>query len=235
MFSVLSKMFSWLVQHRRLSHNPCVGVHRPDTPKSRDRVLSDHEIIKFWEAADAEPTVFAAPLKLLLLTGCRLNEVAGMQLSELNSDHSIWIIPGERTKNGRAHSVPLSQIAQTILQGALKREALNGLAFSTTNKSPVSGWSKIKRRLDHRMNTTDWRLHDLRRTAATGMADIGIQPHVIEAALNHISGSRAGVAGVYNRALYAAEKKAALECWAKHVESIIRGAANVVLFKRDRV
>ncbi|MCK1409547.1 site-specific integrase [Bradyrhizobium sp. 76] len=235
MFSVLSKMFRWLVQHRRLLQNPCVGVHRPDTPKSRDRVLSDPEIIVFWEAADAEPTVFAAPLKLLLLTGCRLNEVAGMQLSELNSDQSTWIIPGGRTKNGRAHSVPLSQFAQTILQGALEQRGSNELAFSTTNKSPVSGWSKVKRRLDHRMKVADWRLHDLRRTTATGMADIGIQPHIVEAALNHISGTKSGVAGVYNRALYAAEKKVALECWAKHVESIICGAANVVAFKRGRV
>jgi integrase len=232
MFSVLSKMFSWLVQQRRVPLNPCIGVHRPDTPKARDRVLSEEEVRNFWKAADAEPKVFAVPLKLLLLTGCRLNEVAGMRLSELSADQSMWIIPGNRTKNKRAHAVPLSRLAQTLVRSALQRRGPSDLVFSTTNISPVSGWSKVKARLDAQMDIPQWRLHDLRRTAATGMAEIGVPPHIIEATLNHISGAKSGVAGVYNRALYAAEKKAALERWSQHLEAVVRTSVNVVPLTR---
>jgi hypothetical protein len=104
MFSVLSKMFAWLMEKRRVKQNPCVGVARPDGPESRDRVLKDTELASFWKAASAERPEFAAPLKLLLLTGCRLNEVIGMSRSELNGE--TWTIPGSRTKNHREHMVP---------------------------------------------------------------------------------------------------------------------------------
>ncbi|MBR1296660.1 site-specific integrase [Bradyrhizobium sp. AUGA SZCCT0042] len=230
MLSCLSRMFRWLIQHRRISLNPCSGVHRPDTPKARDRVLTDAEIGKFWSAANAERTEFSAPLKLLLLTGCRLNEVAGMTWGELSDNCMTWNIPGGRTKNGRPHLVPLAPLAQEILAGVKETAAGQNYIFSTTDGiSPVSGWSKIKNRMDQRMKIPHWRLHDLRRTAATGMAEIGIAPHIVEAALNHISGAKAGVAGVYNRAQYAAEKKAALERWAQHVQGLACGEpSNVV-------
>ncbi|MDH6687739.1 integrase [Bradyrhizobium elkanii] len=236
MLSCLSRMFRWLVQHRRITHNPCTGVHRPDTPKARDRVLTDSEILKFWSAADAERPEFGAPLKLLLLTGCRLNEVAGMTSGELSDDCMTWNIPGARTKNGRPHLVPLAPRAQEILASAKETAAGRNYIFSTTDgMSPVSGWSKIKRRMDQRMEIPPWRLHDLRRTAATGMAEIGIAPHIVEAALNHISGAKAGVAGIYNRAQYAAEKKAALARWAQHVSGIVAGGAdNVVPLEKKR-
>ena len=99
MLSCLSKMFGWLVQHRRVSQNPCKDVHRPDASRARDRVLTESEIVKFWRAADAERKEFSALLKLLLLTGCRLNEVAGMTRAELSDDGATWNIPGARTKN----------------------------------------------------------------------------------------------------------------------------------------
>jgi integrase len=229
MFSCLSRMFGWLVQHRRVTLNPCAGVHRPEAPKARDRVLTDAEVVLFWNAASDERVEFSAPLKLLLLTGCRLNEVARMTWSEL-SDHSTWIIPGTRTKNGRPHLVALAPIAQEILASVGESVREQHYIFSTAGgTSPVSGWSKIKNRMDQRMNIPHWRLHDLRRTAATGMAEIGIAPHIVEAALNHVSGAKAGVAGVYNRAQYAAEKKAALARWAQHVLALVGGdSANVV-------
>jgi integrase len=108
-----------------------------------------------------------------------------------------------------------------------------GLVFTTTGRSPVSGWSKIKRRLDEAMKIPPWRLHDLRRTAATGMAEIGIAPHIVEAALNHVSGAKAGVAGTYNRAAYADEKRAALERWALHVQGLVsERPANVVKMRK---
>lgn len=230
MLSCLSKMFGWLVQHRRVSQNPCKDVHRPDASRARDRVLTDAEIVKFWRATDAERKAFSALLKLLLLTGCRLNEVAGMTRAELSDDGATWNIPGARTKNKRPHVVPLAPLARKMVGGGGE-----GFVFTTTGRSPVSGWSKTKRRLDEAMKIPSWRLHDLRRTAATGMAEIGIAPHIVEAALNHVSGAKAGVAGTYNRAAYAEEKRAALERWASHLEGIVSGRpANVVSLSRKR-
>lgn len=228
MLSCLSKMFSWLVQHRRVSQNPCKDVHRPEASAARDRVLTDAEIVKFWRATDAERKELSALLKLLLLTGCRLNEVAGMTRAELSDDGATWNIPGSRTKNKRPHVVPLAPLARKLVGTGSE-----GFVFTTTGRSPVSGWSKIKGRLDEAMKIPPWRLHDLRRTAATGMAEIGIGPHIVEAALNHISGAKAGVAGTYNRAAYAEEKRAALERWASHVQGLVsERPANVVKMRK---
>ena len=230
MLSCLSKMFGWLVQHRRLSQNPCKDVHRPEASRARDRVLTDAEIVKFWRATDAERKELSALFKLLLLTGCRLNEVAGMTRAELSDDGATWNIPGARTKNKRPHVVPLAPLARKMVGSGSE-----GFVFTTTGRSPVSGWSKMKRRLDEAMKIPPWRLHDLRRTAATGMAEIGIAPHIVEAALNHVSGAKAGVAGTYNRAAYSEEKRAALERWASQVQGLVsERPANVVKIPRGR-
>jgi len=220
MFAVLNPLFGWLVEKRRLKANPCLGVARPETPRARERVLSNAEIVAFWRAADAERKEFAALLKLLLLTGCRLSEVAQMRRAELNEDGVIWTIPGERTKNRRTHVVPLPRFARDILATV---PTVGDLVFTTDGIHPISGWSKIKRRLDTAIEVAPWRLHDIRRSCATGMAEIGVAPHIVEAVLNHISGHKAGVAGIYNRAAYASEKKAALERWAAHIENIVSG------------
>jgi integrase len=220
MFTALATMFRWLIGKRRLNENPCTGVTRPDTPEKRDRVLTDAEIVTFWRAADAERVEFGAPLKLLLLTGNRLNEVTGMRRAELSDDGTTWTIPGGRTKNKRTHVVPLPPLARTLIEDV---PTTGDFVFTTDGAHPVVIGSKIKRRLDTAMQVPPWRIHDLRRTAATGMADLQIAPHIIEAALNHISGAKAGVAGVYNRAAYAPEKKAALERWGAHVEGLVTG------------
>ena len=226
MFACLSKMFSWLEQHRRVQSNPCKGVHRPDPSIARDRVLTTSEIVTFWSAANSERSDIGVLLKLLLLTGCRLNEVAGMRRSELNDDTAAWTIPGQRTKNRRPHIVPIAPLARKLINSI---PVAGDLVFTTTGRSPVSGWSKIKARLDRTMETAPWRIHDLRRTAATGMAELGVPPHIVEAALNHISGAKAGVAGTYNRAAYASEKKLALERWAHHISAITDGRDNNVV------
>lgn len=218
MLACLSKMFSWLAQHRKVENNPCSGVHRPDPSTARDRVLTDAEIVKFWAAADTIGGMFSPLLKLLLLTGARLNEVAGMTREELSDDGRTWNIPSSRTKNNRPHVVPLAPLARDVLKSVT---ADTGLLFTTTGTSPVSGFSKLKNRLDNAMSIPPWRLHDLRRTAATGMASIGVAPHIVEACLNHVSGAKAGVAGIYNRAAYEPEKRAALERWANHVTGIV--------------
>ena len=143
-----------------------------------------------------------------------------MRKSELSDDRAIWTIPGTRTKNKLAHVVPLSPLASEIL--ATVKPVEGDFMFTTTGRSPVSGWSKLKARIDERAGIRPWRLHDLRRTAATGMAEIGIPPHIVEAALNHVSGAKSGVAGTYNRAAYTNEKKAALERWAAHIVGLIQ-------------
>jgi integrase len=221
MFAALSKMFSWALANRKfkLKHNPCVGIARPPLPDARDRVLTPAELAAFWRATSAERQEFAAILKLLLLLGQRLNEVAGMRRAELSEDLTVWTIPSERTKNRRAHVVPLPPPARELLAAG---PASGELVFTTNGVVPVTLGDRAKDRLDARMKlSAPWRFHDLRRTCATGMADLGVQPHIIEAVLNHVSGHRAGVAGIYNRAIYAAEKKAALELWAAHVERLV--------------
>jgi integrase len=223
MLSCLSTMFDWLVRKRRVVVNPCAGVPRPETPKARDRVLSKDEIVKFWVAAGAAESRFAAALKLLLLTGCRLNEVCGMRDGELREDGTVWEIPGTRTKNHKPHVVPLPPLARDIIAGVHRIDGTDLVFANPTRKTPLSGWSRVKKQLDAAMRAPPWVLHDARRTAATGMAELGIAPHIVEAALNHISGAKAGVAGTYNRAAYAEEKKAALERWAAHIAGLVEG------------
>jgi integrase len=248
MFSALSAMFGWLIKRRRLRQNPCVGVARPETPKSRDRVLADRELVWFWKATSSLSQPFGALLRMISLTGCRRSELAGMNRDELTDDLAMLSLPGERTKNGLPHDIPLPPLAREILKTV---EAVPGgsniLVFTTNGVTPVSGFSKIKKRLDELMvaearkergadaTLPPWRLHDLRRTCATGMAEIGVAPHIVEACLNHISGAKAGVAGVYNRAAYAAEKKAALERWAAHIDGLVAGRpANVTPIRKGK-
>jgi integrase len=217
MFAAVSGLFGWLIERRRVTQNPCTDVHRPKALPARDRVLSNAEIVAFWRAADAERKEFSVLLKLLLLTGCRLNEVAGMRRAELHDD-GTWHLPGARTKNKKPYIVPLPPLARELIASI---PVTGEFVFSASGV--VFGWSRLKNRLDAAMQIPPWRLHDLRRTCATGMAEIGIAPHIVEACLNHISGAKAGVAGTYNRAAYAAEKKAALERWAAHIEGLISG------------
>jgi integrase len=221
MYAVLSRLFGWLTEKRRISISPMMTLKRPSPSRARDRALNNQEIVAFWQATDKITPPFGAVFKLLLLTGCRLNEVAHMEIGELTDDASVWTIPGNRTKNHRIHVVPLPPLAQRILKGVTRSPDCHFI-FSTNAKSAVSGFSKMKKRLDAMMKgVPPWRLHDLRRSAATGMAEIGIAPHVIELVLNHVSGARAGVAGIYNRATQMPERQAALEKWAEHVAGLI--------------
>jgi len=249
LFVALSSFFRWLKGKRRIARNPCADVQRPAPAKNRDRVLTPDEVRWFWQACDSAdaprvpgaPRPFAPLLRLLLVSGARLNEVAGMRRAELRDD-GTWQLPSERTKNKRPHSVPLPPLARELIAG------MNGkgnLIFTTNNKTPVSGWSRMKHRLDQAMLTlaqkelgpdvviAPWRLHDLRRTAVTGMAELGVRPDVIELTVNHISGHRGGIAGVYNKSELLPERKAALERWAGHVLGLVEGrSADVVILPR---
>jgi integrase len=229
LFAALSNLFGWAQRHRRVENNPCSTMHRPTVPKARDRTLSNDEIRWFWMACESidapREATFGPLLRLLLLTAQRLNEVTRMRRQELAD--GMWRLPGERTKNHREHLVPLPSLARDLIPAGGGK-----FVFSTTGVTPVSGWSRLKRRLDAAMLTIarneradaeipPWRLHDLRRTAVTGMAELGVQPHIIELVVNHVSGARAGVAGTYNRSEMLPERRAALERWAAHVEGLV--------------
>jgi integrase len=241
MGDALGSLFKWAMRHRRtaMKGNPCIGAYRPGPPPPRDRVLSANEIRLLWMACDEATYPFGSIIKLLLLTGSRLNEIAGLGWSELSDDLSVMSLPGRRTKNSLQHVVSLPRMAQEVVKRAKRIERCH-FVFSITGRTPVSGWSKIKRQLDEAMTAQNsnavapWRLHDLRRTCATGMADLSVPPHIVEAALNHVSGAKAGVAGTYNRALYAEEKKAALERWAAYVEGIVAGRPANVASRRKK-
>ncbi|MDX7950497.1 integrase arm-type DNA-binding domain-containing protein [Lichenihabitans sp. Uapishka_5] len=224
--AALSAMFSWAIGEGLANDNPVAGTNKATAEVARDRVLSDEEIALVWKHAGAGD--YGAIVRLLILTACRRDEVGAMAWSELRGD--VWSIPGDRTKNGLPLDLTLPSLAIELLGSAHRREGRD-LVFGSREGS-FSGWSKAKAELDTRMLgdlqqrhgkkviLVPWRLHDLRRTAATRMADLGVQPHVVEAVLNHISGHRAGVAGIYNRATYAAEKRAALALWAERVNCL---------------
>jgi integrase len=243
-------MFSWLKRQRRVESNPCAGVHRPAGPEARDCVLTADEIRWFWRACESvdaplapgAPRPFGLLLKVLLLTGQRRNEVAGMTRDELHDD-GTWHLPGSRTKNGRAHVVPLPPLVRELI--ASVRAKPGNLVFTTTGTTPVSGWSRMKGRLDAAMLAAareearavipPWTLHDLRRTFVTGMVELRVPPHVVEVTVNHIGGTRSGVAGTYNRSELMDERKEALERWATHVAGIVAPRPeNVVSLPRKR-
>ena len=232
--AALSSCFGWMLRHRRIDINPCAGVWRPPPPDARDRVLTSGEVIKFWKATDEVNGAFAAALKLLLLTGQRRNEIGGLRWDELSEDASEIRLSGTRTKNHRPHVIPLSPMAKEIVAGIPRIDGCE-FVFTTNAKTPVRGWSKVKADLDAEMGIAHWRIHDIRRTCVTGMAELGIAPHLIELIVNHVSGARAGVAGTYNRSELMGERCAALGRWAQHVHGLVtERAANVAPIRPRR-
>jgi integrase len=228
LYAVVSTLFTWLVEKRRLVANPCIGLSRPEASVARERSLSNAEIIKLWQATETARVPFGQIIRLALLTGCRLREIADARRSEFTDDFAVWEIPSSRTKNRRPHVIQLPPMARAMLASVPRRHD-GDLIFTWGNGRRISGFGQEKRQLDQAMGIPAWRIHDLRRCFATGLADIGIAPHVIEACLNHVSGHKAGVAGTYNISTYGAERKAALERWASHVESLLSGEADKVI------
>jgi integrase len=200
--------------------------------------LTDDELQAVWQGAEAIGWPFGAIVRMLILTGQRRGEVAGMRWQELDFDAKTWTLPKERCKNGVEHVVPLSSAAIEIL-GSLPRIA-GELVFSFNGRAVPDGFDRAKKRIDAYIAGRNgkpipaWRLHDLRRTFASGCARLGVQLPVVEKLLNHTSGSFRGVAGVYQRHDFAGEQRAAVETWARHVEALVSGGAagNVVLLKR---
>jgi integrase len=219
-FSIVRKLFNWAVENDLIVNSPVAGLKAPHAETSRDRVLTDDELRRVWQAAERLGPLNGAVVRLLVLTGQRRNEVAHMQWRELDLERRLWTLPRERVKNDRRHEVPLSSQAVATIQ-ALPRIS-DRFVFSTNAESPVNDFGKNKGRLDELSGVSDWVLHDLRRTVASGMARLGTSLSVIEKVLNHVSGSFAGIVGVYQRHEFADEKRAALERWADHVERLVR-------------
>ncbi len=243
--AAVRKMCAWAVERGIVETSPCDKVKAPTAEKSRDRVLGDDELKLFWTACDALGWPFGPLFKLLALTGQRRDEVGKMQWSELDLDKALWTLPRERAKNDTQHVIPLSGPALAILR-ALPR--VGPFVFSTNGVTAVSGFAKAKERLDTLIQAAwvkeaqeagrdpesvkpipDFVLHDLRRTAATGMARLGIALPVIEKVLNHVSGSFAGIVGVYQRHGFRDEMRHALDAWGGFVERLCaEPGANVV-------
>lgn len=216
--ATLNALFVWAIQQGFLDLNPVVGTVAPAEEKPRDRVLTEEELCAIWQSTTSASD-YNRIVRLLILTGQRREEIAGMRWSEIDLDAEIFTMSAERTKNKRSHIVPLSRQVLDILK-TIPMRANRDLLFGE-GKGSFSGWSRSKQRLDQRSGVNDWTLHDLRRSAVTGMAELGCQPHVIEAVVNHVSGHKAGVAGTYNRATYAPEKRIALQTWANHLSSVL--------------
>jgi integrase len=230
MRATLSKFFGWAIQEGLLDGaNPVIGTNQ-QTERSRDRVLSGDELRQIWNALDGH-SAYAAIVRILMLTGARANEIGGLRWSEIVGDKIV--LPGARTKNGREHIIPLTVAVRALLD---QRPRTRDVVFGRSQGFHGWAWSKIA--LDQRLRDSGaalahWTHHDLRRSMATHMAESGTPPHIIEAVLNHVSGHKAGVAGIYNRASYEPQKRIALEKWADHVEALV-GAKRAATLVRLR-
>jgi integrase len=254
--------FAWAVKRGAVAANPFAHLPIAKGTARRERVLSDDELGEIWRAAGEAPAPYGTIVRLLILTGQRRGEVAGMNWGELSEDLFTWTMPSERTKNGVVHVVPLSTPVNDLLRATLpnaegeakraiaERRAMIALVFPGAAGTPFAGWSKAKSALDKAILAARakaassgtktglvaaWSLHDLRRTVATGLQRLGVRLEVTEAVLNHISGSRGGIAGVYQRHDWASEKRVALDAWASHVLAVADRRsvfAKVVAFPR---
>lgn len=238
------RLLSWAVERGIIEASPAANVRAPGQETARDRVLTDDEVTAFLRACDAMGEPFGPLCRLLLLTGQRREEVAAMPWAELDMGAAVWHLPAARTKNKRASDVPLASQAVAILAGLMRRSPLVfPAAFSRdghTEPRPLSGFGRAKERLDKLMlaemltvnpdaTLPAWTLHDLRRTAASGMARLGVPVHVVEKLLNHASGTFGGIVGVYQRHDFMAEKRTAAQTWANFLDSLTaEKPANVV-------
>jgi integrase len=238
----LSAFYSWaLPRLDKMAGNPCRDAGRPTKPTPRDRVLSDAELRALWVAADQAAHPWEAAIKLLMLTGARRGEVFEADRAEFDLKAKEWIIPAGRSKNGQPHIIPLAPAVVALVKSIPEVEGSAKLFPAKGNRdNGPSGITKAQQRLSkevdrllEREDSTRWTLHDIRRTVATGLQRLGIRFEVTEAVLNHVSGAKGGIAGVYQRHDWKAEKRAALEAWARELNKIVQrsDASNVVALR----
>ncbi|RZP19574.1 MAG: site-specific integrase [Erythrobacter sp.] len=235
--SVLRKLFNWAADRQDIEVSPLAGMKAPKAVPARRRVLSDEEIVALWKASEKAGWPWGPFVRMLILTMQRRQEVAEMDWSEVDLEARKWTLPAARAKNDEEHVIPLSSLAMKELERLTPKR--KGLIFTTTGSTPVSGFFKGKKSLTEDMlaylkaraieaggdpdqvEIPNWRLHDIRRTGATNLQSLGVPVEVTESVLNHISGTRAGVAGIYNRYKYDAEKRTALDAWDEKLKSLI--------------
>jgi integrase len=224
-YEVIKRLGNWLVERDEIEVSPFTSLKPPTRKTVRDRHLKPEEIAALWSACEVAGYPFGPLLQLLLLIGQRRNEVAGLQWGEMDLEKKEWVIPAARSKNAKAHLVPLSDPAIAVIE---KLPRFNGLyIFSTTDgRRPVSGFSKAKRRIEQLAGIDAWRIHDLRRTCRTGMAALGVPEIVAEQVLNHQPQS---LVKIYNVHEYSAEKRKALAQWAHHVQELVTPTSTNVL------
>jgi integrase len=226
--SALSALFSWAMESGFVEANPTVGTPKPKTPPSRSRVLSDDELLAIWRACGDDD--FGRIVRLLVTTGQRRSEVGGLCWSELDLERGVWVLPPERAKNNRQHEIPLGSLSCEII-ASVPEVVGRGLLFGARNPRGFTGWAEFKRALDKRLgdHVRPWVLHDLRRTCATRLCDLGAEPHHVEALLNH-RGHKAGVAGVYNQSKYRDAVGKLVAMWDRHLRNLVegRGEGNVI-------
>lgn len=228
-FAVLRRLFRWAVSRGDLQSSPMEGMETPPAVKARERWLAGAELKRIWNEAPKCHRCFGPIVRLLIVTGQRREEVTGIQWEELNRTDREWRLPGDRTKNGEPNTVPLNDLAITELDRVAKGELWprRGRVFATSTGARFSAYGKSKMKLD-RLIAEDggdplppWRLHDLRRTLATGFQRLGVRFEVTEAVLNHVGASRSGVAGIYQRHDWKDEKRDALQAWSAYVTSVL--------------
>jgi integrase len=217
--AALSSFFVWAMTMGIAESNPIVGTLKPSEGEERTRVLTEAELAAVWNACRDDD--HGRIVRLLILLGARRQEVGSITWSELDLEAGTWTLPPARSKNKRPHTLPLMPMVMQILAG-VPRMAFRDQLFGR-GRSGFSGWSQAKRTIDERSAVRDWTVHDIRRTVATKMADIGIAPHIVEEILNHRSGHRSGVAGTYNKSRYEREVRNALGLWADHVRTLVSG------------
>jgi len=219
----ISALFRWTMEEGWTQTNPVIGTRRPQEAAARDRVLLDSELAGVWRACGDDD--FGKIVRLLILLGSRRQEIGGMRWSEFDLNAGTWTLPKERSKNHRAHTITLPPVALDIIRSVPRGERDH--LFGERAGSGFTGWSNAKTELDRRLDgVAPWKLHDLRRSVATKMADIGIEPHHIEAVLNHYSGHRRGPHGIYNKSAYERQVKAALVRWSEHLLVLVEGRAS---------
>ncbi|WP_245444501.1 site-specific integrase [Microvirga sp. KLBC 81] len=215
--AAIRKFFNWCIGRGILETSPCAGVTAPAREQARHRVLDDDELAEVLQAAREIGFPFGSIVEMLALTGQRRDEVGRMAWAHVDLDKGLWIVPGEHAKNGKPHTVHLSPPALALLN---QTPRTGDLVFSGDGTTLFQGYSKAKARLDRLSGVGDWTLHDLRRTVVSGIARLGVAPHVADKILNHQSGTISGVAAVYQRHEFMAERREAMRLWGVHVTSL---------------
>ena len=224
--ATLSAFFVWAMQQGYVESNPVLGTGRVKENPTRERVLTEHELAAIWRACD--DTDYGRIVRLLILTGCRRKEIGGMAWGEIDWELAKWTLPARRSKNKRAHTLPLMPMALDIIRSVPRRVSRDHL-FGDTGRDGFASWGDGKRALDLRTEISGWTVHDLRRSTATQMANIGVMPHIIEQVFEPPQWPPCWTGGYLNRSSYDREVRTALAQWADHIRTLVEGGERKIL------